>query len=185
MKTGVLTTMSAGQVPITRGTTDPPTSNNLPQGASRPHHFGPTCTFQGQSVLGVPGSRFSGAGIRRLFLLPIWGLSQLSMPVIWTLNGEADVVCRIFRTPGSAISRPLIQALQGFVESLCPLPQGLRVCLQGSLKNTLTAFNKTCPHWIIWQVESPFKVVFFCPALYHCAREMSSPLMTWRCPVGS
>ena len=88
MKTGVLTTISAGHVPITGGTTDPPTSNNLPQGASRPHHFGPIWTFQGHSILWVLDSGFSGAGSRRLFSLPIWGLTQLSVPVIWILSRE-------------------------------------------------------------------------------------------------
>jgi len=75
MKTRVLTTRSVGQVSIAKRTTEPPTSNNLPQGASRPHHFGSTCTFQGHLILWVPGSRFSGAGSRRLFSLPIWGLN--------------------------------------------------------------------------------------------------------------
>ena len=59
MKTRVLTTISVGHVPITEGTTKPATSNNLPQNARRPHHFGPTCTFQGHFILWVPGSRFS------------------------------------------------------------------------------------------------------------------------------
>jgi len=46
-KTGVSTTTSAAHAPITDGFTDPPASNNLPQRASRSHHFGPACTFQG------------------------------------------------------------------------------------------------------------------------------------------
>ena len=74
-KIRVLTTVSVGHVPITEGTTKPPTSNNLPQNARRPHHFGPTCTFQGHFILWVPGSKFAGAGSRRLFSLPIWGLT--------------------------------------------------------------------------------------------------------------
>ena len=51
MKTRALTTVSTGHVPLTRGTTDAPTSSNLPQGAHRPHHFDPTRTFQGRSIL--------------------------------------------------------------------------------------------------------------------------------------
>lgn len=58
-----------------RRTIELPSSNNLPQGASRPYHFGPTCTFQGHFILWVPGSRFSGAGSSRLFSLLIWGLT--------------------------------------------------------------------------------------------------------------
>ena len=65
VKIGVLTTISIGYAPITGGTIEPPTSYNLPQGASRPHHFGPTCTFQGHFILWVPRSKFSGAGSRR------------------------------------------------------------------------------------------------------------------------
>ena len=45
MKARVLTTVSVGHVLIIRGTTESPTSNNLPQGASTLHHLGPTCTF--------------------------------------------------------------------------------------------------------------------------------------------
>ena len=75
VKIGVLATTSVGHVPITGGTTEPPISNHLPQGASRPHHLDPTCTFQGHFILWVPGSKFSGAGSRRLFSLPIWGLT--------------------------------------------------------------------------------------------------------------
>ena len=100
VKTGVLTTMSVGHVPITGGTTEPSTSNNLPQGTSRPHHLGPTCTFQGHFILWVPGSRFSEAGSRRLFSLPTWGLTPLSVSVIWILSGETHVVCSIFRVLG-------------------------------------------------------------------------------------
>jgi len=75
IKTRVLTTMSLGHVPITKGTIKSLTSNSLPQSASRTHHFSPTCTLQSHSILWVPGSRFSGAGSRRLFSLPIWGLT--------------------------------------------------------------------------------------------------------------
>ena len=82
MKNGVLTTMSVGHVPITGGTTEPSTSNNLPQGTSRPHHLGPTCTFQGHFILWIPRSKFPGAGSRRLFSLPTWGLTRLSVPVV-------------------------------------------------------------------------------------------------------
>ena len=45
MKTGVSTATSAGHALITEGFTDPPSSNNLPQGARRPHHLDPACTF--------------------------------------------------------------------------------------------------------------------------------------------
>lgn len=100
MKTWVLTMMSAGHVPITGGTTNPQTSNNFPQGASRPHQFGPTCTFQGYSILQVPGSRFSGAGSRRLFSMPIWDLIQISVPRIGILSRKAHAVCSVFRTLG-------------------------------------------------------------------------------------
>ena len=75
VKIRVLTTISVGHVLNTRGTTEPSTSNSLLQGASRPHHFGPTCTFQGHFILWVAGSKFSGTGNRRLFSLPIWGLT--------------------------------------------------------------------------------------------------------------
>ena len=100
MKTGVLTTMSISHVPITRGATEPPTSNNLPQGASRPHHLGPTCTFQGHFILWVPGSRFSEAGSRRLFSLPTQGITRLLVPIIWIVSRKAHVVCSIFRALG-------------------------------------------------------------------------------------
>ena len=73
MKIGVLTTISIGHVPISGGTTEPPNSSYLPQGSSRPHHLGSTCTFQGHFILWIPRSKFSGAGSRRLFSLPIWG----------------------------------------------------------------------------------------------------------------
>jgi len=69
--------MSAGRVPFTRVTTDPPASNKNPQDASRPHHWGPTCTFHGHSILQALSSRFSGAGSRKLFSLPTWGLTQV------------------------------------------------------------------------------------------------------------
>ena len=100
MKIRVLTTVPVSHVPITGRTTEPPTSNNLPQGASRPHHLGPTCTFQGHFILWIPGSRFLGAGSRRLFSLPTRGLTRLSVPVICTLSGEAHVVHSIFRALG-------------------------------------------------------------------------------------
>lgn len=99
MKTWVLTTMSAGHVPITVGMSDPPSSNNL-QGASRPHHLCPTYTFQGHSIFWVPGSRCSGVGSRRLFSLLIWALTCLPVPVIWILSREAHVVYSIFRVMG-------------------------------------------------------------------------------------
>ena len=73
------------------------------------------------------------------------------------------------------------------MQTFGPPLQGLGVCLQGSLKNTIIMFNEACPHWIIWQVESPFNVVFFCPALYHCTCKMS-PLITLddlKCSIGS
>ena len=97
IKTGVLTTMSIGHVPITGGTTEPPTSNNLPQGASKPHHIGPTCTFQAHFI---PFYSLPSAGSRRFFLLPTWSLTQLSVPIIWILSGEAHAVCSIFRVLG-------------------------------------------------------------------------------------
>ena len=87
---------------------------------------------------------------------------------------------------GSAVSGSFIQVPQGFIQSLCPPLQGLGVCLQGSLKNTVMTFDETCSHWIIWQVESPFDVIFFCPALYHGTSKMSSmvALDDLRCPGG-
>ena len=91
-----------------------------------------------------------------------------------------------FQGTGSAISRSFIQVPQGFIESFHPPLQVVVVCLQSSLKNSVIMFNEACPHWIIWQVESPFSVVFFCPALYHCTSKMS-PLVALddlRCPVG-
>ena len=100
MKTGVSTITSVGHTPITEGFTDPPTSNNLPQGARRPHHFGPACTFQGHFTLCLPGSRSSGAGSRRLFIVPTCGLSEVSLLVICILSGEAQVVCSIFKALG-------------------------------------------------------------------------------------
>ena len=64
---------------------------------------------------------------------------------------------------GSAIPGSFIQVSQGFIQSFCPPLQGLGVCLQGSLKNTVITFNEACPCRIIRQVESPFDVIFFCP----------------------
>jgi len=42
MKIGVCIINSDGHVPITCGVTIPPSSNNLPHGASSPQYFGPT-----------------------------------------------------------------------------------------------------------------------------------------------
>lgn len=93
----MLTTISTGHEPINKRTTDLPTSSNLIQGANRPHHFGPTYTFQGQTILWIP--RFSGTGIRRLFSLPTWGLICSSVSAIWIQSREveAQVVYIIFR----------------------------------------------------------------------------------------
>jgi len=87
----------------------------------------------------------------------------------------------------SAIPQPFVPVPHCFIESLCPPLQGLRVCVQGSLKNTVIAFNQARPHWIIWQVESPLNVVFFSSVLYHRTSKMSplGALDDLRCAVGS
>lgn len=82
MKIGVCVIISDGRVPITCGITIHFPSNNLPYGASRPRHFGPTCTSQGDLTLQVPDSRFSGAGRRTLLIIPTWGLSCVSLLLI-------------------------------------------------------------------------------------------------------
>ena len=55
MKIRVCSIISEGHLPITWGMTVPPTSRgyNLPQGASRPHHLGPTWTSQGHFILWI------------------------------------------------------------------------------------------------------------------------------------
>jgi len=67
MKTGVLTMMSVGHIPITGGTTDPPDSSNVPQGASRPYHFGPTIWILSREAC-VGCSIFRALGLQSLGL---------------------------------------------------------------------------------------------------------------------
>lgn len=61
------------------------------------------------------------------------------------------------------------------------------MCLQGSLKNAVTAFNKACPCMITWQKELTLCVLFFCPALYHYTSKTSLQvaLDDLRCPACS
>lgn len=78
MKTGELTTMSVGCEPFNKGNTDPSTSSNLPQGVNKPQRFGPTYTFQGQSILWV--LRFSGVGAEDYFHCQLGALSAYQCP---------------------------------------------------------------------------------------------------------
>jgi len=89
IKIGVLTTISIGHVPITGETTKPAISNNIPQGACRPNHFGPTCTFQGHLILWVPVSKFSGAG-SRIFHSIFIVTSNYSNNFFICLEGNSD-----------------------------------------------------------------------------------------------
>lgn len=68
-KTGVCTIISESHLPISCGMTVAPVSKSLSQGATRLYHLGPTCTSQGHFILCVPGSKSSGAGSRRLFII--------------------------------------------------------------------------------------------------------------------
>lgn len=70
-----------GQVASTWGVSEPPFSKNTPQGARRLHCFGPTCTSHGHSTMWFPGSRATGAGSSRLFMVPVCSL--VSFLVKW------------------------------------------------------------------------------------------------------
>lgn len=104
---------------------------------------------------------------------------QLGVLYPCNLDPKQGDPCHLYylQGTGSAISRPFTQVLQGFIESFYPSLQGLRVCLQHSLKK---------PHQITVQVESPFSIAVFCPALYHSANKMSLlvTLTDLRHPVG-
>ena len=43
---------------------------------------------------------FRGREQKIIFITDLGGLTQLSVPVIWILSGEARVVCSIFRALG-------------------------------------------------------------------------------------
>lgn len=61
MKTGVCTIIFEGHLSTTYRMTVLPTSNSLSQGASRPHHLGPSCTSKGHFISCVPGSKDQGS----------------------------------------------------------------------------------------------------------------------------
>lgn len=93
MKNRVLTTVSVGYVPNTGGTTKTPTSNNLPQGESRPHHFGPTwrsttaVLFYGYWVLYFLRDRE-----QKVIFIANLGWYLVVMPAIWILRREYQVI---------------------------------------------------------------------------------------------
>lgn len=86
MKIQVCIIISGIHIPITCGVSKPSFSTNIPHGASRLHHFSPTCTSQGHFTLWVPGARSSEAGSSRLFSILTWGFKHTSFPLIWILR---------------------------------------------------------------------------------------------------
>lgn len=162
MKNGALTTILVGHVPNTGGTTETPTSNNLPQGESRPHHFGLTwhsTLFYGYWVL---DSQEQGEKV--IFISSLGSYLIVSACNLDPKRGGSNCLKHL-EGAGSAIPRSVVQVPQGFMQSLHPLLQGPRIYLQSSLKDAIITFSEACSRWIIWQMKLPFNVVLFHPKL--------------------
>ena len=150
MKTRVLTTMSVGHEPITGGSTEPPTSNNLTPRVQVGHTT--------SVLLGTLPGPFYSMGTR------FWILRGREHKVIFIANlGSYLIVsaCNLdpkrggpshlkhLEVTGSAIPRSFVQVLQGFMQFLLPPLQGLRIYLQSSLKDAIITLNEARSCWII------------------------------------
>lgn len=163
-------TVSEGHVPIPCGITITPPFNNYPCGASRLYHFAPTWASQGHFTLWVPGYRFSRAGSKRLFIIPTWSFSHISLPLIWTLSREAQVVCNICRPLGLpslslsfrslSTSRSLLVRSWKAWESV--FRAAFRMTLFCSLSGLLLSGEYSC-HWPVFR--SPNKGIHHNPVI--------------------
>lgn len=135
-------------MPVTYGAIIPPPSNYLPHGVS---------------------SKFSGAGRRRLFIVPTRGFSCILFPLMWILSREAQGIRNTHRALGLPSLGLSFRYLSVLSSLLVHSGEDWKSVFREAFTVPLYHSYQSCFHNIVRQMEPQFDAIFLSIVLYRCS----------------